>query len=1850
MILTKDSLRKRKHSLSKESLAKEPLQKESLSKGALGKGKRKDPLEKYKGRDLLSKATLRKDNLPEKVLSKHEAFLAKRKALLASKYAKKKLYTEYSKLTEIRLITIGFASPEKVKTWGEKRLPNGKIIGEVVNGSTVNYKTLRPLKGGLFCERLFGPINDFECACGLAQKDYQDIYKSKVKKSKSKPKTKANSSNPESDSKGPESDSKGPLIFKQVEGSFFGNIFNKRRYFCHICDVEFTWSIMRRYQLSYINLVCPVAHLWYVKGSPGHLSNLLAVRKKDLESIIYGSTVLTLENVFNTLISVDEKNEFPETEDIFDSWHKLQKKMKMKPKKAKKEEPKKTISSLFSPDLSERKIQKLLKGMDHPEKARRIYEKIKTRKNIKFNPNTIISSNLYPSKFEKPRGILSTPRLKGEPFASRPFASRRIASSLLERMERGRRAKRKDEGERRTSSERMPFGKTPFGQKRPNSLLLTSSPKVNSPFLSLGLPTSFPLLSLEEGEKDEKKGHPNKKIIKRQYERINKAKRDPREEIKQRSENASRIYTNRIFQGTFKNQNPKLFFDRLFQSEMQSQTFSNIPFKNVARFLKRRLNKNQSFLNLNQRKSQLSSPLASNVNLLKKNGNQIYSNTSRLLKRKLQSTYQEYFKKLNIKNVKLLARLILQFKRILPKESVNKPTLNKPTFFPKLILKKSSIPFYILLNMSLFSPSSKAIRFNSFEFIWRQFNHPISIFKKLNLRIKNLFEKWRCLSIKNPIEMARLRLTPFHLAQLPSRLISRDFVSRRTSLLRSSSPFALPLRSSSSQPVVSSPKGRSSDTTGCEEGERRKEKVGGSQKAFSLLEKQSAKGRINKGQSDKGQINKGQIDVKKKKMMKKKLMKKKRVTALLPSDLSNPDFLASDPKKMNKLFRLIDSKNLIPTTIEDDLLKGFIKKFSFLGEAKDQYKNRLLLHYSYFCIKYIKQHLPFLYSLSSVKVALSRIFQRTRLLKTPSLPFRVSSYGVIKQPYLLTDSRKHSKVRHFQNSTKLDSLFYTEFYTLSNFPSSVINVLISKRLVKPDQLRLSQNPAFQNASQRLTDYFSNYFFKHYLKKGSFASIVFLKSLLSYPIVSVKDPIQRISSLFPIPVLSSPKGRGKGKNPQRGMPRDAMKGKGERRRDTERKSEEGMQRRSDNGVKHAKPEIKLVQEFVKEHYRLSWNPKTKIEKKKIRMRPKTLNFGFQCPPVSSIYFKNGSQSEPRYWFEDRYSLVKFREPIIHSYYAGSVSVTDTHYVRDRYFQKYLIKRAYNPIYLFSYYECWNSEKRWDRYVPYLSGNDATHDFIISTYKDLYKLPVKGDYLTPKIHRFNKTTPIQSSWASNSDFLSSIYSKKNIFVSGPGTISYLLDEYTPTEIKRMANHNRLLLEMCQKRIGVLKYEIVHFDMMDEDKEKLIELLLEEFKKRSNLQRRTKLTRKMFLKGTSPRSMLITVLPVLPPELRPVIKMGDQVNIADLNKLYQRVIYRNNRLKKTLKDSSTNQIVEVQYTQRLLQESVDNLIQNGRNKLNSEKDKQGRLLTSLSDSLKGKQGRFRQYLLGKRVDYSGRSVIVVGPKLKLHECGLPREMAVVLYYPFLLKRILNEKLAQTVTGARHLIDSNSAFIWQYLRELMCTCPVLLNRAPTLHRLGIQAFQPKLIDGRAILLHPLVCSAFNADFDGDQMAVHLPLTLEARAEAWKLMLSRNNILAPSTGDPLAIPSQDMVLGCYYLTTNLLSTQINYFSKRKGSGSYFAQMEHVIKAYELHELDLHANIWLRWSGFIENGAEIDEPIEIQVERSGKSKEIYKQVQKLFKGLPNQPRRFIPQCQYIMTTPGKILFNLKIQENSRFIK
>jgi DNA-directed RNA polymerase subunit beta' len=355
-----------------------------------------------------------------------------------------------------------------------------------------------------------------------------------------------------------------------------------------------------------------------------------------------------------------------------------------------------------------------------------------------------------------------------------------------------------------------------------------------------------------------------------------------------------------------------------------------------------------------------------------------------------------------------------------------------------------------------------------------------------------------------------------------------------------------------------------------------------------------------------------------------------------------------------------------------------------------------------------------------------------------------------------------------------------------------------------------------------------------------------------------------------------------------------------------------------------------------------------------------------------------------------------------------------------------------------------------------------------------------------------------------------------------------------------------------------------------------------------------------GNKPDWMIIDVIPVIPPDLRPMVQLdGGRFATSDLNDLYRRVINRNNRLKKLL-DLGAPDII-VRNEKRMLQEAVDALIDNGR-RGRPVTGPGNRPLKSLSDMLKGKQGRFRQNLLGKRVDYSGRSVIVVGPELKMYQCGLPKEMALELFKPFVMKKLVEGGLAHNIKSAKRMVERVQPQVWDVLEEVISDHPVLLNRAPTLHRLGIQAFQPVLVEGRAIKLHPLACTAYNADFDGDQMAVHVPLSVEAQAEARFLMLAAHNILKPSDGKPVVVPTQDMVLGSYYLTIDKDGV--------KGEGKAFSNAEEVIMAYETGNIDIHAKI----------------KVKIIKEKNGE----------MISGI-------------IETTPGKIIFNESIPQDLGFV-
>nr|YP_010539820.1 RNA polymerase beta' subunit [Coelogyne protracta]UYF14128.1 RNA polymerase beta' subunit [Coelogyne protracta] len=426
---------------------------------------------------------------------------------------------------------------------------------------------------------------------------------------------------------------------------------------------------------------------------------------------------------------------------------------------------------------------------------------------------------------------------------------------------------------------------------------------------------------------------------------------------------------------------------------------------------------------------------------------------------------------------------------------------------------------------------------------------------------------------------------------------------------------------------------------------------------------------------------------------------------------------------------------------------------------------------------------------------------------------------------------------------------------------------------------------------------------------------------------------------------------------------------------------------------------------------------------------------------------------------------------------------------------------------------------------------------------------------------------------------------------------------------------------------------------------------------LVRRIELAKHFLRTNVDPERMVLCLLPVLPPELRPIIQIdGGKLMSSDINELYRRVIYRNNTLTDLLATSRSTPGELVMCQEKLVQEAVDTLFDNGI-RGQPMRDGHNKVYKSFSDVIEGKEGRFRETLLGKRVDYSGRSVIVVGPLLSLHQCGLPREIAIELFQTFVIRGLIRQDVASNTGIAKSKIREKEPIVWEILQEVMQGHPVLLNRAPTLHRLGIQAFQPILVEGRAICLHPLVCKGFNADFDGDQMAVHVPLSLEAQAEARLLMFSHMNLLSPAIGDPVSVPTQDMLIGLYVLTIgNLRGICANRYNQYNSNcrnykketvykndfkytkEPYFSSSYDALGAYRQKRIHLDSPLWLRWRLDQRVVGSREVPIEVQYESFGNYNEIYKHYQ-----IIGSVKREI-RCIYIRTTVGHLSFYREIEE------
>ena len=1368
----------------------------------------------------------------------------------------KPFYTSYSKLSEVKLITLGLASPQRIKQWAEKTLPNGKIIGKVINANTLHHKTFKPQKGGLFCERIFGPLKDFSCSCGKLNNVTK--YKNELKNSL----IKINSN---------ESDPNNPTSKISL------------RKFCPDCDVEYTWSVIRRYQLGYIELVSPVTHVWYIKGNPSYLSILLDMKKRHLEYITYCSETLTLENSLKKNVGL----EFGVTpSEIFSSWKKL----------------------MDSQNESD-KNQVLQKSLGEPPATA-----LTSKTQVKPPIHTLFeTSNIENQK------SLTMNRTKNAAVTKKSL-------------------KRQEEIQKRK----------------------TAKPIKKSHWLNV----YFSLFSTKH------------------FEHF--------------------IEENLIF-------NPSSVLPKLLLQYKQSMNYGHYV-KLVSLYYK---------WNILNKKSRFSK---------------------------------------NLKQAKLWM-------------SSNSTNL-------KMNLKNSAMPFYILLNLE-FILTQRTESF-SFETVLKE------IYKKI---LTSSIDKKRKILFK---------LMTANTQNSKSLLNYSTELNEVLSLLNYQS--------------------------GCLK----------NQPNFHEIASKSFFGEFSQSVSQKKFISQiYQI------LHSVETEENKSTNSFDKIQFQNANFIHTSFLPISGTSISIFNSSLIQSLISKDLIDEFINKNAFVHDFIDKSAEKMSK-------PLIKHQICSIKNLSTDKKdsAVTQIqfkgktFEMNRL-KTDEILKKVIVL-IRKQKKSLNFEKNETIKNQINHTQSLDSIYMDPSY---HYEKNSINVdfsklfLITKKVNNHDLNKIEEkNSSFSVMSNDHVEVRSSFFMNlnPSLLKSTNSSSLFLK----------------------------------------------------------------------HGIKS-------------NDLNLSLNHRKFIDMKK-RNHEKTL---------ISYFAKLNENSQKK----------------------GLVS----------------------NMYVLSHRQRWDMERDWNCFRLYFIPKTNPLDVPIPIYNNRIMSSEISMFSTSNVFQKNISRQ-KNQFKKNSNLnQKSLVNPQKLgpaFYSGPGIVSQMLNEFTFSELKKMDSQNRILLYHLNKHVFKLKNQLnrlgfqkrnigvnssnlffetssfsktvtdsqISFTKLPNSKSSrlLKKELKESYKKRDLLIRRTKLVRKLFRKDSNPQSMILTVLPVLPPDLRPIVKIGGQIAASDLNRLYQRVIYRNDRLKKFLNDPATNNSYEMKYAQRLLQEAVDNLISNGKSGVTPEKDSRGRLLKSLSDILKGKQGRFRQYLLGKRVDYSGRSVIVVGPTLKLHECGIPKEMALELYLPFLLKTVLNQNLARTVVGAKTLIKKNPSLAWELLREIMQSCPVLLNRAPTLHRLGIQAFQPKLIEGRAILLHPLVCSAFNADFDGDQMAVHIPITIEARAEAWKLMLSRNNLLSPATGEPLAIPSQDMVLGCYYLTTNCNEKNIKH---QKGSGFYFKTFSDVLKSFENKQLDLHSIIWVQWNDWIENGTDHEEPLEIRLDSYGNYKEIYSKSQKQF----DSKNRLV--TQYVATTPGRVLFNQMIQ-------
>nr|YP_010563840.1 RNA polymerase beta' subunit [Coelastrum microporum]UWM13093.1 RNA polymerase beta' subunit [Coelastrum microporum] len=1644
-----------------------------------------------------------------------ENLTTKKKFSNKKNFFKKKLLKGYSKIHELKLVSIGLASPDKIKSWAEKELPNGKIFGEVTNANTFHYRTFKPSKGGLFCERIFGPIKDFECACGKRQRPTA-LESRKI------------------------------LEHEQTT-----------RYFCPNCDVEYTWSIIRRYQLGYIKLNAPVAHLWYFKTNPSYLSILFDIKRKHLESIIYCTETITIENMWKT---AEQNSKFsPSPTELYKNWQKffsleetiqkyyLQNEKNKKTKKQKKATFRENCFqkgylfqkinwSNLNGDLLEKKKRKNDLFLD--SRSKQYFHSFSEKKtkillNIQKQKQKQLFSRLY-QKFWKMILQKTYRKVLGQTHCEQMFLENsnnlsgffflNFWSCFSKKFPRFL-----QKNSLKSTSIPLLFSKNSFFCKRQNKWKMKNAQMI---FFHQDFSSKY----LEVfSKKNTKYGNFQNFAVFLKCDHSKKSRDQspevqPEQFIKATSDfskfpngDVQKHFLAHKKMETFWNSFYFLFesgisFVSLKTKKTSFQTFTKkellflinlIPlfqkmfFYKKTRFLSKNVSKMQEFL-CN------TIFLSKKKNKRKKRNLNFFANSVSLVENKMSTIPNENFssaQKQSFKNSQLF--FFSKAKQHLFEDFQN--------FFPE----DSSIPSEFLKNhvvWNSFPKNTKTLKCQISDqmqkFIFPDhFFETINQFEKILAYFQQYYEIEFCLSFCS-----------FHPAV-------SSFLSQEKN--DSSQDFLFSALSSLSEQL-------------------------------NLFEKDSC------------------------------------------SPLSNFEF------ETFALFANISENTLNQENQFHEIFKEFGAQFFENSHVYSFFEKRISEYFS-LCL-----------------FLLNSLFYRPRPNAEHRKIAKKRDSTILFVPKLENPQRQNRLENKRQNAWSLSSLLFfnllkispqqkkeneTSFHPLifkfqqcSYFSFFFFSLPLFKNIVenqsvlkKRNQKNVQQN-LFQNANKPFKTSQDFAILKlEKVKKGD----------IDTPFLRKTRKIFISNNLFGFPLVLDKK---------------------------------------QNILTNRKKFYQKTLKLQKQNFFPWLSEETGFHFQLLDSRKKA-SF------VKSIETSSGGKKT---------LLVNQTQSMKSLQASEKPRLNFSLFFQKTQKSKILENQSFfkNPVSTIGYNAVWTNDSDWKYFVYYNAFfMNEFQDKPIFEYRTVSKYQHSPFFSTE--NSFFET--LDDSFAS---FLSlQIDSFQKNFFIGAGILEKFLTEYTSLELRKMTKQHQILLPKINQKIRVFK-------QMEKTKKDSLKIQ-KYFQKREHIIRRLKFLRKFYRRNSNPSFMILRNIPVLPPDLRPILKLQNQIAASDLNRFYQRIIYRNDRLKKFSKDSATNQSFEMKYAQRLLQEAVDNLIQNGKGSVKAETNSRGQALKSLSEILKGKQGRFRQYLLGKRVDYSGRSVIVVGPQLKLYECGLPKEMAFELFLPFLIQYILHSKLAQTVIGAKNLLKSNSTLTFHLLNKVMKNIPVLLNRAPTLHRLGFQAFLPKLIEGRAILLHPMVCPAFNADFDGDQMAVHIPLTVEARTEAWKFMLATNNLMNSATGEPILLPSQDMVLGCYFLTldyyaksvavqlsntfkqnhcslpkpiqqvsqTLFQKTRQNFpiqnfqsFIREQKSFLLYNNFHEILAAYQRKEISLHTAVWVKWKNPVNFGNDSSKPVEIRLQKNG----CWQLVQPKYTTFFDQKNRQF--SQFIRTTTGRILLNFMIQD------